>query len=398
MSGRGPLIFLVAGEPSGDVLGGRLMAALAEATGGAARFAGVGGEAMAGEGLRSLFPMAELSVMGLVEILPRARALLRRIAEVADAVRADSPDVVVTIDSPGFAFRLARRLKGSGVALVHYVAPSVWAWRPGRAAKVARLYDHLLTLLPFEPPYFEPHGLACTFVGHPAVAEAEPGDGAGFRARHDIPADAPLLAVLPGSRLGEVGRLLPVFGAALASLAGRVPGLRAAVATVPAVAETVAAAAAGWPLPVAITGADGRADVFAAANAAIAASGTVTVELAAAATPMVICYRMAPATMWIARRLVRVPHIGLANLVLGRGAVPELIQEACTPAAVAAEAERLLVDPVARDAQIEALAEAVAALGAGHGDGETPSRRAARAVLDVIGRKTKKPTQGSANG
>jgi len=377
---EGPLVCLVAGEPSGDLLGGRLMTALNRIEYGRVRFAGIGGEAMGAAGLHSLFPMQELSVMGLVEVLPRAPRLLRRIAQTERAIRDMAPDAVITIDAPGFCFRLAKRLKGSGIPLIHYVAPSVWAWRPGRAVRVAALYDHLLTLLPWEPPYFERHGLACTFVGHPAVAEAPPSDGQAFRQRHGIAADAPLLAVLPGSRQGEVSRLLPLFGEALGHLTASVQRLHAVVTTVPATADGVAEATAHWPLPATITDAAERADAFAAANAAVAASGTVSVELAATRTPMVVCYRMAPLTMWVAKRLVRIPYISLVNLALDEAAVPELIQEDCTAGAIAAAAERLLVDPTARETQIAALEKGVALLGAG----ATPSESAARAVLDVI--------------
>ncbi len=382
--GEAPLVFLVAGEPSGDLLGGRLMTALSRMTDGKVRFAGIGGEAMAAAGLDSRFPMRELSVMGLVEVLPRAPQLLRRIAETERAIRDMTPDAVVTIDAPGFCFRLAKRLRGSGIPLVHYVAPSVWAWRPGRAARVAALYDHLLTLLPWEPPYFERHGLACTFVGHPAVAEAPPSDGPGFRQRHGIAAGAPLLAVLPGSRQGEIRRLLPVFGEALKQLVDSVESLQAVVATVPATAAAVAATTSGWPLPTTVTGAAERADAFAACDAAIAASGTVSVELAATRTPMVVCYRVAPLTAWIARRLLRIPYASLVNLALDEGAIPEFIQEDCTVDAIAAAAEKLLVDPVARATQIAALEKGVALLGAG----STPSESAARAVLDVIAEET----------
>lgn len=382
--GEAPLVFLIAGEPSGDLLGVRLMTALTALCDGKVRFAGIGGEAMGAAGLNSLFPMQELSVMGLVEVLPRALPLLRRIAQTERAIRDMAPDVVITIDAPGFCFRLAKRLQGSDIPLIHYVAPSVWAWRPGRAVRVAALYDHLLTLLPWEPPYFERHGLACTFVGHPAVAEAPPSDGPGFRQRHAIPADALLLAVLPGSRQGEVQLLLPIFGEALQRLAGRVESLHAVVVTVPATADAVAAATAHWPLPTTVTEAAERADAFAASDAAIAASGTVSVELAATRTPMVVCYRMAPLTAWIAKRLVRISYASLVNLALDEGAIPEFIQGNCTAGAIAAATEKLLVDPVARQTQIAALEKALTLLGTG----STPSESAARAVLDVIAEET----------
>ena len=377
-----PNIYLIAGEPSGDLIGAGLMAALKDATGGAVRFAGIGGEHMAGHGLRSLFPMAELSVMGLVEVLPRVPRLLRRIRQTARDIRRRAPDAVVTIDAPGFSFRVARRLAGRGIPLVHYVAPTVWAWRPGRAAKIARFLDHLLAVLPFEPPYFEAVGLPCTFVGHPIVVESASGDGLRFRADHHIPAGAPVLGVLPGSRHSEVSRLLAPFGGAVALLRARLPDLHVVTVTVGSVAEEVEAATREWRAPVTVVrDASLRADAFNACDAAIAASGTVAIELAVAGTPMVIGYRMAPLTMAIARALVRIRYVNVMNLTLGREAIPEFIQEACTAEALAEQAGKLLVDPAARDAQIEAIGAALGALGQGR---RSPSRRAAQVVLDVI--------------
>ena len=384
--GTGLSVFLVAGEPSGDALGGRLMAALAEETGGNVRFAGIGGEAMAEAGLASLFPMSELSVMGLVEVLPRLPRLMRRLRQTGDAVIAGRPDVVVTIDSPGFTLRLARRLKGAGIPIVHYVAPTVWAWKPGRAPKMARIVDHLLALLPFEPPYFEAVGLRCTFVGHPVVESgADQGDGPGFRQHHGVAPEAPLLVVLPGSRQGEIERHLPVFGETLRRLAAGRPSLRVAVPTVEAMAGAVAAGVRTWPGdPVVLRGRAERFAAFAAADVALAASGTVALELAMARTPAVIAYRMNPVTAWLARRLVKVRYVNLINIILDRAVVPELLQEDCQPQRLAAEVGRLLDDSSAGDTQIAAVGEALALLGYG---GESPGRRAAREILAVVARR-----------
>lgn len=382
-AGPGPLIFVVAGEPSGDALGARLMAALKVETGGAVRFAGVGGEGMAAEGLESLFPMADLTVMGVAEVLPRLPLILRRLAQTATEAKRLRPDAVITIDSPDFSFRLAKRLRGQGIPLVHYVAPSVWAWRPGRAKAIARRLDHLLALLPFEPPYFEREGLACTFVGHPVVeGGADGGDGAAFRARHGIAAEAPLLCVLPGSRRSETSRLLPVFAETLARLGERHAGLRAVVPVIGAVADEVARAAAAWPVPaVVVRGRSEKFDAFAAADAALAASGTVALELAMAGTPAVIAYRLSGLSAWLARRLVKVRHVSLVNLVLDRPVMPELLQDDCRPDRLATALGTLLADAAARRAQVEAGYEALARLGRG---GPSPGTRAARAVLGVI--------------
>jgi lipid-A-disaccharide synthase len=382
--GAAPLVFLVAGEPSGDILGGRLMAGLKALTDGNIRFAGVGGEHMVEQGLDSLFPMADLSLMGLAEILPHLPRLMRRLGQTEAAALHLRPDAVVTIDSPGFTFRLAERLKGRGMALIHYVAPSVWAWKPGRAARIARFLDHLLALLPFEPPYFEREGLACTFVGHPVVESgADKGDGSAFRARYHLDPVAPLVCVLPGSRRGEVARMLPVLGDTLGCLAAGRPGLKAILPTVGTVADTVVATVDAWPVPTEVVRREGeKYDAFAAADVALAASGTVALELAMAGTPTVVGYRMHPLTGWLARRLVKLDWVSLPNILLGREVMPELLLEDCRPERLAAAAIRLLDDPATRRAQREDGRRALEMLGLGWP--EPPSRRAAAAVLGVI--------------
>lgn len=374
---------MIAGEPSGDVLGGRLMAALKARSDEPLKFEGIGGERMIAEGLDSRLDMRELSIMGFAEVIPRIPHMLRRIRETADAVRRLQPDVVVTIDSPDFTFRVARKLKGLGIPVVHYVAPQVWAHRPGRAAKVAGYLDHILALLPFEPPLFEIHGLPCTYVGHAIVEEgADGGDGPAFRRRHGIAAEVPLLAVLPGSRHGVVARHLPIFGAALGKLAASRPGLVAVVPTVAAVADEVARGTADWPVETLIvTGASEKYHAFAAADAALAASGTVSLELAIAAVPMVIAYRVHALTAWLARRMILVPYACLVNLILDQPAVPEFMQEACRPDMLAEAVAGLLDDEELRQAQRDAARRAVEILSP---EGASPSERAAEVVLSVI--------------
>jgi lipid-A-disaccharide synthase len=384
-----PLIFLVAGEPSGDLLGARLMAALKAETGGRVRFAGVGGERMAAEGLTSLFPIRELAVMGIVEVLPHALNIYRRIRETVAAAAAARPAALVTIDSPSFTLEVSQRLKGRGFPLIHYVAPSVWAWKAWRAKHIARFLDHLLALLPFEPPYFEVHGLATTFIGHPATEMGRvPVDPARFRARHGIASDAPLLTVLPGSRRGEVARLAPIFGAALGILAERHSGLRAVVPTVETVAEAVEAAVRAWPVPtVVLRDQAEKYHAFAASDAAVAASGTVAVELAVAGLPAVIGYRLNWLSGALARRLVKAKYVSLVNLVLDRPLQAELLLGACTPAGLADAIDALLDDPAARAAHLAGCREAVARLGAGD---ESPSRRAARVILAAAAKGDRK--------
>ena len=383
-----PLFYLVAGEPSGDALGAGLMAALRGATGGRARFAGVGGERMAGEGLESLFPMSELSVMGVFEVAPRVPRLLRRAAQTAADAAARRPAAFVSIDAKEFSFRVARRLRrsrdrdGPGFPLVHMVAPTVWAWRPGRARTVARFLDRLLALFPFEPPYFERHGLATSFVGHPAAARPA-GDGPGFRRRFDIPAGAPALAVLPGSRPGEVARLLAPFGAAAALLARDRPGLRVVVPTVPLVEARVRAAVAEWPFPASVVvGEEARSGAFAACDAALAASGTVTLELALAGVPTVAAYRLSPLSAPIGRLLVDREAVLLPNRLLERPLMPLFLQGECRPDRLAGAVAALLDDPEARARHAVAAGEAARLLRPP--GGEAPARAAARAVLEAV--------------
>ena len=384
--GEGPdlRVFLIAGEASGDALGGALMRALRELADRPMHFSGVGGPTMAGQGLDSLFDYSELSVMGLVEVLPHAPRLLRRIRQVAAAIEADPPDVLLTIDSPGFVFRVIRRLGRRDFPRIHYVAPSVWAWKPGRVHKFRRHFDHLLALLPFEPPWFERVGLPCTFVGHPVVESDVDVVSARrrFREEHAIPADATLLCVLPGSRRGELDRHLAPFRETVALLAKHQPDLRVVVPTLPHLVGRVKAETAGWPVPgVIVTEPAARQAAMAAADAALAASGTVTLELARMRVPTIVAYRVAPLTAFLLRRLVHVDYASIVNLIAGRAVIPEFLQDAMQPAAMADALQSLLDDPVRRRAMQEAQAAAMRALGEG---GEPPSHRAARVVLDVV--------------
>jgi lipid-A-disaccharide synthase len=365
VTGASPLIYLMAGEPSGDALGARLMAALKHRSGGAVRFAGVGGPLMQAEGLDSLFPMEEISVMGMAEVLPRLKLVLRRIRETVADIKTRQPDVLIGIDAPGFTFRVQKKLGPSFRGLrVHYVAPTVWAWKPGRAKKAAPLLDQLLVLLPFEPPLFESHGLATGFVGHPVIESgADAGDGPGFRARHGIAPGARLVCLLPGSRAGEVSRMMPVMREAAGMLADRFPDIAFVLPTVPAMAERVRQAVADWPIrPVIVEGMADKYDAFAASDAAMAASGTVSLELAMAGVPTVIGYRMHPITWRLVKAMVRVQFASIVNLLLEREAVPELLQGACTPRRLAEGTARLLEEPKAAAAQRKACAEAMAML------------------------------------
>ena len=376
-----PLLFLIAGEASGDQLGAGLMSALVENYGPSIRFAGVGGDEMMAQGLNSHFPMSELSVMGLVEILPRIPKLLGRIKDTAKLVHELKPNVIVTIDSPGFTFRLAKRLKNTDIPIIHYVAPTVWAWKAGRARKMTALFDHLMVLLPFETKYFEDVGLRCTFVGHPgAVARA--GDSREqFLKRHNIKKKI-LLGVFPGSRKSEVRRMLPLYGEVVRLLCARYPSLHLVLVTVPALRKDVEIGIRNWQGPVTLL--DSTTDrwgAYKACDVALATSGTVTTELAAANTPMVVAYRMAPITMAIARRLVKVPYVTLINLVLKKNVIPEFIQNACKADSLSGAVSQLLDDETARTVQRSALQIGVDLL---RGAPPSPARRAASVVQNAI--------------
>ncbi len=371
-------LFLIAGEPSGDRLGAALMAGLRSLA--PVDFAGVGGPLMQAEGLASLFPMEELSVMGIAEVLPNYRRLKRRIREAAEAALASGAEALVTIDSPDFCLRVAALVKAArpGMRVIHYVAPSVWAWRPGRALRMARVVDHVLALLPFEPPYMTAAGMTCDFVGHPVVAEplATPAEKAVFAG------EGPLLLALPGSRRGEVTRLAPIFGAVVAQLKARHPELRVALPTVRGVAGLVRELTAGWAVrPEIIEDAAAKRGAFAAAHVALAASGTVSLELAANGCPMVIAYDMHPLTLWLMRRAARIDTVTLVNLVSETRVVPEFIGPAARAAKIVPALEALLSDPSAQQA---AMALTMERLGRG---GEAPGLRAARSVLRAIRRR-----------
>lgn len=377
-------LFIVAGEHSGDALGGRLMRALNAATRGRVRYLGVGGEHMHEQGLLSQFPLSDVAVMGPAAILARLPSLVRKVYRTVDAAIAAEPDAVVIIDSPEFTHPIAKRIRKRrpDIPIIDYVSPSVWAWRPGRARRMTRYVDHVMALLPFEP---EVHrrlgGPPCTYVGHPLV-ERYPdivgADPAPLRERLGMAAGEPVLLVLPGSRRSEVSRLMEPFGKTVARIIEQGTKPAVVIPAVDSVRPLVEAAVAKWPCDVKLV--SGEADKFRAlklATAALAASGTVTLELGLAGVPMVVAYRVDGAAKHL-RFLVKTPSIVLANLVLGENAFPEFIQEQCTEAFLAPAISRLLHDTPERAAQLAALSRIPSLLQLPH---DTPSEAAARVVL-----------------
>ena len=326
------LVYVVAGESSGDLLGASLMRALKKHSD-LLRFEGIE-VAMFQEGLQSLFPISDLSLMGIFEIIPHIPKIFKRLKQTEQDILSKCPDIIVTIDSPGFCFRLAQRLHRhsfSHIPLIHYTAPTVWAWRPKRAKKIAKIFDHLLALFPHEPPYFLKEGLATTFVGHSLVEmDITPKRGLGFRQRHDLDDKDILVCLLPGSRRSEVDRLLPIFIDVLKQLKFYHPNLQVVMPVVPHLKAYLSQFIKFNDLPILmITNSDEKIAAMAASNVALAAS--VALELALTETPSVIAYKANLLTIFIIRRLIVTPYVCLTNILLGRLVVPELLQENCTP-------------------------------------------------------------------
>lgn len=341
-----PLVYLIAGEASGDQLGGAVMEALTDLYQGQVDFAGIGGEKMQAMGLQSLFPMEELSIMGIGPILKQLPHLLGRIRQTVQDIQALQPDVVLTIDAPDFSLRVQKKVRalrsGSRPRLMHLVAPTVWVWRPGRAKKVAQYLDHLLAIYPFEPPLFEVHGLKTTFVGHPLALTTQ-GDGARFRAEHGIPSEATVLSLLPGSRRSEIDMAMPHFGGVINALSAEIPDLRLVIPSVSKYRARIEKMSENWSLkPTVVEGDESRRDAFAASKAALAVSGTVALQLAAAHLPLVIVYKLASIGLWVlpmswVKALFRLKGkwVCMINILQNKQVVPELLQENCT-------AERML--------------------------------------------------------
>lgn len=391
-------IHLVAAEESGDALGAALARALAARAGGAVKLAGVGGRAMAAAGILSPFPIDDLAIVGLTAIPRRLPMILRRIRETADAIIAAAPDVLVIIDSPDFTHRVARRVRrlAPSIPILDYVSPSVWAWRPGRARAMRTYVDCVLAILPFEPAaHIRLGGPPCFYVGHPLIertSELRPNGDEALRRR----ADPPLVLVLPGSRSSEIRRLLSIFGAALARVSARIGPMELVLPTVPHLAAAVHAGVAGWPVvPRIVVEPAEKWAAFRSARAALAASGTVTLELALAGVPTVAAYRLTLIEELIARLagIGQLTSVILANLVIGENVVPEFLQRDCVPERIADALTLLFSDTPERLRQIDAFArlDRIMALEA------APSDKAAAIVFDVARRGRRDPAS-AANG
>ncbi|MDG2034531.1 MAG: lipid-A-disaccharide synthase, partial [Rhodospirillales bacterium] len=376
------MIYLIAGEPSGDLLGARLMEGLQQISPNDFEFYGVGGAKMASQGLTSLFPISDIALMGISEILPHVPKLLGRLNETVRDIEVRQPDAVVTIDSPGFSLRVAKKLKGSGIPVVHYVAPSVWAWKSWRAKRMRGYLTKVLALLDFEPPYFEDHGLPCEFVGHPVLQSgADGGFAQRFRQRFDISPDRRLLGILPGSRKGEVTRHLPVIQKSLELADIMWESTDLVVPLADNVSQIVRSEMSTWNFNVHFVTEMDKYDAFAAFDGALAASGTVALELALAKVPFVTIYKMAPLSNYLARRVVSLKYVNLINILLDKLVVPELLLESCRAELIAPALADIWSRENVREHQISNFEDALKLLGAGR---EPPGVRAAQAVLDVL--------------
>jgi lipid-A-disaccharide synthase len=389
-AGVGRKIFLVATEESGDRLGANLMKVLRQRLGGAVQFEGVGGRAMAIEGLTSRFPIEELSIIGLAAVVRQLPAIMRRIRETADAVVAAAPDILVIIDSPDFTHRVAKRVRANAphIPIVDYVSPTVWAWRPGRARAMKPYIDHVLALLPFEPQSYENlHGPPCSYVGHPLteqIGQLRP-NAEEQKRRAGKP---PVLLILPGSRRSEIKHHMTAFGMTLTRLQDEGTAFEAVLPTMPHLTEAIAAALTYWKVePRIVIGEEEKRAAFRIAHAALAKSGTVTLELALAGVPMVAAYRTGAMEAFVLRRAIRVNSVILANLVVGENVVPEFLQENCRSERLMPALRDVLGDTPLRRMQVEAFARIDSIMSTGN---QPPSVRAAEIVLATM-RKARAP-------
>jgi lipid-A-disaccharide synthase len=380
-------IYLIAGEPSGDLLGSRLMRAMI-AKNPEVQFYGIGGETMEREGLKSLFNISDLAVMGLFEVLPSLPKILKRFSQTIEDIEKIKPDAVVTIDSWSFSARIHKllRRKKLNIPQIHYVAPQVWAWKKKRAKTMYKYIDHLLTLFPYEPKYFTPHNLPTTFVGHPVIESSVLwASGEDFRTRFNVDDNARIMSVLPGSRHTEVSRLLPVFLNVVRKIKETHPDFCFVIPTVQTVEDRVKQMVEESALPIIVVNNESdRHDAFCASEVAIAASGTVALELAMVDIPHIISYKLSKTSAWLAKHFLKIQFVNLSNILLGREIVPELLQENCNEEKILHYVDELLKKKDLYNRQMEGFSKVKEILGVGE---QTPSANACDVIFDIINKK-----------
>ncbi|MBR2033723.1 MAG: lipid-A-disaccharide synthase [Alphaproteobacteria bacterium] len=381
-------VYLIAGEPSGDLLGSRLMRALRSKTDNNVEFFGIGGDTMEAEGLNSLFDISDLAIMGLVEVIPSIPKVLKHIKNTVEDIVKVQPDIVITIDSWSFCARVHKKLRKLkiGIPQLHYVAPQVWAWKKKRARTMYKYIDALMTLLPQEPKYFTPYHLKTIFVGHPVIeSEALQADGGIFRKRFNISDNKKIVTILPGSRKNEVAKLLPVFLDSARQLLAKNNDFYFVIPTVKTVSAKVKEVVAESKLPIQVVETqEERYQAFQASEVAIAASGTVALELAICHIPHLVAYKVSALTAWIVGKIMKIQFVNLSNIMLGRLVVPELLQEQCTANIITNKTLELLSKGDLYEREMDGLAKVKDTLSNGK---QTPSENAADFILEMVSKK-----------
>lgn len=384
-----PCFYLIAGEASGDNIGAGLMAALKERYGPQVEIYGIGGPRMQAQGLQSLFDYSELAIMGFVEVIKHLPRVLARMKQTLEHIKTHTPSVLITIDSPGFNKRLVKKLKAELGAdcppLVHVVAPTVWAYKPKRAKQFAKLFDHLLVILPFEPPYFEAEGLPCHYIGHPSAWEWQhaKADVAAFKAQHQIADTDMCVGVLPGSRAGEIAFHWPVFRETIARVAKEIPSLKTIMPLPAHLRPALEDRLKAWPTPlVLVDPVTEKHAAFKAMHGALAKSGTVTLELALAGVPMIVSHKVTAFSAWLIRRMLLIKYYSLVNILGDAEILPEYMQEECTPEVLAPALKKHLLDEATRNAQKENAHLALHTLEMN--DGLSPAQHAVRVIETIL--------------
>ncbi|AIL65942.1 Lipid-A-disaccharide synthase [Rickettsiales bacterium Ac37b] len=378
-------VFLIAGEASGDNLGAKLMQALNYYSTVPIEFYGIGGNNMEKAGLNSFFPMQELSLIGFFEILPNIRRIIKRINETVQYIKYIKPDIVITIDSPGFCTNVVQKLQKEDIKFVHYVAPSVWAYKPSRAVKFAKLYNHLLALLPFEPPYFEKVGLPCSFVGHPIIEDFDKPENHShiFKTKYNIHIKDKLLCIMPGSRISELSRLLPIFCKTAKILINSQTVSKIIIITLPHLINKVQNIVNSANLnTIIVANEEEKKAALYSSNIALVKSGTSTLEVAMSKLPMIVAYKVNPLSALLLKILIKIPYVTLINILANKQIIPEFLQNKCTPKILSNALQTLLHDSQMRQTQINASSEAINSLKPNNT--LLPSHKAALVILKIL--------------